>query len=551
MPFPKLETKNLVLRRMDYDDINDLFEMRKDPEMNEYVDTKLDENPYETKAYIDKMNKGVDDNKWIIWAIEHNESKQVIGTISIWNINMEQESGELGYGIVTHYQGQGLMEESLLSVVEYGFNVMKLKALDAYTEEHNGRSIKLLEKCNFSEINRAYDEGYFNNRVYHMVVYRLEKIELNNDMKYEYISNANSKYNGKFYTAVKTTGVYCLPSCSAKKPNKENVEFFDTSIEAGAHGYRPCKVCLPNLLQVKWSDYKNYIEIDVPEDFSFEQCMVYLNRSDIECLHRIKDGDFYKLLKFEDNNVVIKISMGNKKLNVAFMDHIPPKWVRAQVAKYVWDMFDLGIELTPFYELAEKDSIIKLLIEKYKGLRIVKINDMFEAICWAIIGQQINLKFAYTLKKRLVEGYGEKMIYENEEYFLFPTPEVISKLEVEDLKPLQFTTRKAEYIIGIAKLFNDGTIKKEKLALEVDYEKLKKELVSIRGVGNWTADYTIMKCFEINDAFPIADVGIHNALKGILGLDRKPTMEEIEKLSVNWKGWQAYATFYLWRWLYD
>ena len=104
----------------------------------------------------------------------------------------------------------------------------------------------------------------------------------------------------------------------------------------------------------------------------------------------------------------------------------------------------------------------------------------------------------------------------------FHTPQVISKLKVEDLKPLQFTTRKAEYIIGIANLFNEGIIKKEELALEKDYEKLKNRLVSIRGVGNWTADYTIMKCFDINDAFPIADVGIHNALKGILGLDKKP-----------------------------
>jgi len=99
-------------------------------------------------------------------------------------------------------------------------------------------------------------------------------------------------------------------------------------------------------------------------------------------------------------------------------------------------MFDLGTDLTEFYKLAEDDSIIKLLVHKYKGLRIVKMDDMFETICWAIIGQQINLKFAYTLKKRLVESYGEKMIYDNEQYFLFPTPQVISKLQVEDLKPL-------------------------------------------------------------------------------------------------------------------
>lgn len=306
-----------------------------------------------------------------------------------------------------------------------------------------------------------------------------------------------------------------------------------------------------NYIKVAWMDFKKYIEIDVPEEFSFQQCMVYLNRADNECLHKIKEQEFYKLLKFEDVNVLINISMGSKKLKVAFVEGVPAKWVRAQVAKYVWDMFDLGTDLTAFYKLAEDDSIIKLLIHKYKGLRIVKINDMFETICWAIIGQQINLKFAYTLKKRLVEGYGEKMVYNNDEYFLFPTPQAISKLEVEDLKPLQFTTRKAEYIIGIAKLFNDGTLKKEELALEVNYEKLKNRLLLIRGVGNWTADYVIMKCFDLNDAFPIADVGIHNALKGILGLDKKPTIKEIEKLSMNWSGWESYATFYLWRCLND
>jgi len=143
------------------------------------------------------------------------------------------------------------------------------------------------------------------------------------------------------------------------------------------------------------------------------------------------------------------------------------------------------------------------------------------------------------------------MIYDNEEYFLFPKPLSISKLKASDLKPLQFTTRKAEYIIGIAILFNQGILRKEELALEKVYEKLKNRLVSIRGVGNWTADYTIMKCFNINDAFPIADVGIHNALKGILELPKKPTIDEIEKLSVSWRGWKSYATFYLWRWLND
>ncbi|APQ95470.1 GNAT family N-acetyltransferase [Clostridium botulinum] len=75
-PFPAIETKNLFLRRMTNDDTHDIFELRKDPKMNEYTDTRLDENPEETKSYIDKMNKGIDEVKWIVWAIEHRQSKK-------------------------------------------------------------------------------------------------------------------------------------------------------------------------------------------------------------------------------------------------------------------------------------------------------------------------------------------------------------------------------------------------------------------------------------------------------------------------------------------
>lgn len=173
-PFPYLETKNLILRRLDHADTNDLFEMRKDPRMNEYTDTKADATTEDTREYIDRMNKGIEDNKWIIWGIEHKQSNKVIGTVCIWNLDWEQESGELGYGIIPDYQGRGLMKEALTRVIEYGFNVLKLRIIDAYTEENNVKSVKLLERCNFTEADRVDEEGCFNNCVYHMIVYRLK-----------------------------------------------------------------------------------------------------------------------------------------------------------------------------------------------------------------------------------------------------------------------------------------------------------------------------------------------------------------------------------------
>ena len=150
-----------------------MFEMRRDPRMYEFLNMKVDENIDETKTYIDKMNRGIDERKWIIWAIEHKETKKLIGTICIWNVDKEEKSGELGYGIIPDYQGKGLMKESLVSVIEYGFKVMGLKVMEAYTEEHNEASIKLLESCEFIEVGRVDEAGDEENQVFRMVIFRL------------------------------------------------------------------------------------------------------------------------------------------------------------------------------------------------------------------------------------------------------------------------------------------------------------------------------------------------------------------------------------------
>ena len=201
--------------------------------------------------------------------------------------------------------------------------------------------------------------------------------------------------------------------------------------------------------------------------------------------------------------------------------------------------------------MAENDQILKPLVKKYNGLRLIGIPDLFEALVWAIIGQQINLTFAYMLKKRFVEHFGEYVYFEGQSYWLFPTPERIAVIEVDDLIHLQFTRRKSEYIIEIAKIIASGQLTKNLLWQQEDYEAMKKRLMDIRGIGAWTADYVLMKCLQQPTAFPIADVGLHNALKIQLALERKPTIEELKNYAEHWQGWQAYATFYLWRSLYE
>ncbi|KRD11603.1 XRE family transcriptional regulator [Flavobacterium sp. Root901] len=70
-------------------------------------------------------------------------------------------------------------------------------------------------------------------------------MELTDDIMYEAAINKDSSFEGVFFTAVKTTGIFCRPTCTARKPKRENVEFFTNSKEAILKGYRPCKVCFP------------------------------------------------------------------------------------------------------------------------------------------------------------------------------------------------------------------------------------------------------------------------------------------------------------------
>lgn len=292
------------------------------------------------------------------------------------------------------------------------------------------------------------------------------------------------------------------------------------------------------------------IELIPPKDFNFEECLIFLGRSNNEVLHTVNDGSFYKLLKSNEELILLKVYMENGSIKIEFPAQKANRNTRILAANYIWDLFDLGRDLNEFYQIAKNDNVLKKSVNDFKGLRIIGIPDLFEAITWAIMGQQINLTFAYTLKRRFVEQFGESFQYHDEIYWVFPSPNRIASLQVSDLTNLQFTVRKAEYIIGIAKLFVEGFLSKEKF-IQMEKKDVYQTFLNIRGIGSWTADYVIMKCLNDTSAFPIADVGLHNALKNQLGLSKKPTISEIENLALNWKGWEAYATFYLWRSLYN
>ncbi|MFB5763265.1 DNA-3-methyladenine glycosylase family protein [Paenibacillus medicaginis] len=302
-----------------------------------------------------------------------------------------------------------------------------------------------------------------------------------------------------------------------------------------------------------WTDLPDGIAVPVPVEFSFQENLKYLARSTNECMMEIRDGKVYKAIQAGQEVVMVEISPDESGgLHVRFLEKSGgiSNQLREDIAFHIRDWFDLDRDLAPFYEMAQSDALLSQTAKSFYGLRIMGIPDLFEAVCWGIIGQQINLAFAYTLKRRFVEAYGSSVWHEGQPYQIFPAPHRIAALTAEELQSLSFTARKSEYLIEVARRIASGQLSKEQLLQAGSIKKAEQMLTSIRGIGPWTANYVLMRCLRFPSAFPIDDVGLHNAVKAVLGSDRKPTRQELLQLSADWSPWEAYATFYLWRVLY-
>ena len=294
------------------------------------------------------------------------------------------------------------------------------------------------------------------------------------------------------------------------------------------------------------------IHLPTPKEFSFAETLRFLTRNEKECLHTVKGETIFKLLEIDGELVLFSINFLDSSLQITI--HTPitsPKSSPQErtlfefVKKYVQNWFDLEANLTDFYKTAQNDEILANLCQRFHGLRMVGMPDLFESLVWSIIGQQINLNFAYSLKERLVKNFGKSLVYNDETFFALPTPEKLANLSLEDFQPHQFSRSKAQYILNISRAFADGNLSQRDLE-KLPFEEIREKLVQIKGVGNWTANYSMMKSLKNYDAFPVEDVGLHNAVKTQYGLEGKPSIPTLNLMAEKWSGWKGYATFYFW-----
>lgn len=159
-PFPDLSTDRLDLRQLSRQDENEIFVLRSDERVLQYIDIPKAKTIEDAREFIDKINTYVLNNESVLWAISLKNNNTLIGTICFWNIDKENSVAEIGYILHPDFQGKGIMQEVITKIIDYGFNTMKLKAIVADLHCNNIKSLNLLERNRFV-YTRKSNEGDF------------------------------------------------------------------------------------------------------------------------------------------------------------------------------------------------------------------------------------------------------------------------------------------------------------------------------------------------------------------------------------------------------
>jgi len=455
---------------------------------------------------------------------------------------------------------------------------------------------------------------------------------------YERILAKDASFDGHVLTGVLTTGIYCLPSCTARKPLAMNVRFFPDEAAAQAAGLRPCKRCKPDafyrgedadlahleaVMAQAAADPQAFPEVEalaegvgvgvtklkdlfrehahlqpaaflqrvriraacgrlqegqgdladlafasgyesasgfheafrrqtglspgayramlasdrftlpLPEGLRVADVLAFHGRDERSVSERVEGAHLHKAFVHEGEATVISLSFTGTEIAVSLEGAVgTAAMARAHGA---------ALRLVGWQgEPAAFENAHPGLARGREGLRVLLTLDPFEALVWAILGQQVNLTFAYALRRDLIRLVG---VPAARGLMAHPDASTLAALGVEDLLPLRFSRRKAEYLIHAAGEVARGHLKLEALPTATGAARA---LQALRGCGPWTAQYVLMRGLGFRDCVPVGDAGLTLALQRWFALEQRPDASETQRLMAAFTPHRSLATFHLW-----
>ena len=201
-------------------------------------------------------------------------------------------------------------------------------------------------------------------------------------------------------------------------------------------------------------------------------------------------------------------------------------------------------DLAPFYHMAGQDPTMSAITKRFRGLHLPHTATVFEALVLGILGQQIATNVARIIRTLLIETYGPKGSFGGEIFYAFPRPESLAAVSVQELRGLKLSWRKAEYVQGVALAALDSSGRNLEHLRGLDDSEVVKEVTALRGIGNWTAQWLLIRALGRPDGLPLGDLALRRVVSQLYFEDTPVTDTQVQEFCQQWRPWRTYATVY-------
>ena len=278
-----------------------------------------------------------------------------------------------------------------------------------------------------------------------------------------------------------------------------------------------------------------HFRLRLPTGYRSKDVLAYQGRDPDGLAERVSGRHIYKALSTPDGPAILHLELATEHTIVMIQsDRTLSEASVAGLHVSALKILGLFSDIGPF-EAAHPD-----LVAGHRGLHVPLIPNAFDALCWAIVGQQINITFARSLRRYLIDVAGTPVGAMK----THPSPEAIADLNPSTLRANRFSRSKVEYLQHAGEAVASGRVNIENLwkgsAVEAE-----SKLMGLHGVGTWTARYVLMR-IGFGDAAPVGDSGLSTALQRFNELPNRPDAVEVARLMTRYAPWRSLASVHLW-----
>lgn len=206
-------------------------------------------------------------------------------------------------------------------------------------------------------------------------------------------------------------------------------------------------------------------------------------------------------------------------------------------------LLGLNQEIEAFEHRHRHHPQLGVLIAKQPGLRVPVTATPFEALTWAVTGQQISVRAAMSLRRKLIMGTN---VRHGSGLLCYPQATQIAGLTEETLRQAGFSASKAKTLLALSQQVADNTLPLEAWTHTLPVEDIRAQLMAIRGIGPWTVNYALLRGFGWLDGSLHGDVAVRHGLQMLLGSPEKISEEQTRQWLADFSPWRALIAAHLW-----